>query len=174
TMRALGRRLGVEGMALYTYFRSKDDLLDAAAERIVGELDVEFDPELRWQERIRRGTYSWAGLQERHPRAFPLVYPTGLRTDAVRLLTEELLGALRAAGFDEPGAALAYQSLIVLIDAALLGRSSWTDDDLREAWQQNAETLDPQRFPRFAETAPHAAELSRDPILDAALARLLP
>src|SRR5262249_18639049 len=94
TMRGLGRRLGVEGMALYTYFRSKDDLLDAAAERIVGELDVEFDPELPWQERIRRGTYSWAGLQERHPRAFPLVYRTGLRTDAVRLLTEELLDAL--------------------------------------------------------------------------------
>src|SRR5262249_49322290 len=136
-------------------------------------LDVEFDPELPWQERIRRGTYSWAGLQERHPRAFPLVYRTGLRTDAVRLLTEELLGALRAAGFDEPGAALPYQSLIVLIAAALLGRSSWTDDDLRQAWQQYADTLDAERFPRFAETAPHAAELSWDQILDSGLELLL-
>lgn len=173
TMRGLGRRLGVEGMALYTYFRSKSDLLDAAAERILEELDVGFDPKHAWQERIRRGTYAWAGLQAAHPRAFPLVYRTGLRTDAVRLLTEELLAALRDAGFDERGAALAYQSLIVLIDAALLGRSSWTDEDLRSAWRQSAKTLDRERFPRFAETAPHAATLTWDEILDSGLELLL-
>jgi len=46
TMRALGRRLGVEGMALYTYFRSKDELLDAAGTRILEALDTEFDRSL--------------------------------------------------------------------------------------------------------------------------------
>ena len=33
TMRALGRRLGMEGMALYTYFRSKSDLHCSVAAR---------------------------------------------------------------------------------------------------------------------------------------------
>jgi len=173
TMRGLGARLGVEGMALYTYFRSKSDLLDAAAERILEELDTHFEPSLPWQERIRRGTFAWAGLQARHRRAFPLVYRGGLRTDAVRRLTEELLDALRSAGFDERGAALAYQTLIVLVDAALLGRSSWTDDDLQTAWRRHAETLDPAAFPRFREVAPHAAELTWEEILDSGLDLLL-
>jgi AcrR family transcriptional regulator len=173
TMRGLGGRLGVEGMALYTYFRSKGALLDAVAEHILVELDTDFDRELPWQERIQRGSFAWAGLQERHPRAFPLVYRGGLRTDAVRLLTEELLDALRTAGFDARQAALAYQSVIVLVDAALLGRSGWTDEDLHEAWRHGAAAADGERFPRFSEVAPHAATLSWSEILDSGLDLLL-
>ena len=173
TMRGLGRRLGIEGMALYTYFRSKAELLDAAAERILEELGGEFDRALPWQERIRRGAVAWAELQAGHPRAFPLVYRSGLRTDAVRLLTEETLDALRSAGFEPREAALAYQSLIVLVDAALLGRSAWTDEALHEAWRLGAAGLDSERFPRFRETAPHAATLSWEEILDSGIDLLL-
>lgn len=173
TMRGLGRRLGVEGMALYTYFPSKDALLDAVAEHILVALDADFDRGLPWQERIRNGAFAWAGLQERHPRGFPLVYRSGLRTDAVRLLTEELLDALRTAGFDEREAARAYLSVIVLVDAALLGRSGWTDDDLHEAWSHGAAIADRERFPRFSEVAPHAATLTWDEILESGLDLLL-
>lgn len=173
TMRGLGRRVGVEGMALYTYFRSKDDLLDAAAERILAELGGEFDRSLPWQKRVRNGAVAWAELQAGHPRAFPLVYRSGLRTDAVRLLTEELLDALRTAGFEPREAALAYQSVIVLVDAALLGRSSWTDTALHEAWQLAAADTSPEHFPRFHEIAPHAATLSWEEILDSGIDLLL-
>ncbi len=173
SMRRLGTRLGVEGMTLYTYFRNKSELLDAAAEHILEALDTDFDRSAAWQERLRRGTIAWAGLQERHPRAFPLVYRTGLRTDAVRLLTEEMLDALRIAGFDERGAALAYQSLITLVDAALLGRSSWTDEDLHAGWSRAAALSDPRTYPRFSEIAPHAATLKWQEILDSGLDLLL-
>ena len=173
SMRRLGSSLGVEGMTLYTYFRNKSELLDAAAERILEALDTDFDRSVAWQERLRRGTIAWAGLQERHPRAFPLVYRTGLRTDAVRLLTEEMLDALRSAGFDERGAALAYQSLITLVDAALLGRSSWTDEDLHAGWSRAAALSDPVAYPRFSEIAPHAATLKWHEILDSGLDLLL-
>src|SRR5438045_2605106 len=74
TMRALGKRLGVEGMAVYTYFASKEELLDAVGERVLDSLAAEWDRSLDWRERIRRGVSAWAGLQARHPRAFPLVY----------------------------------------------------------------------------------------------------
>jgi AcrR family transcriptional regulator len=169
TMRRLGALLGVEGMALYTYVRSKDELLGAVAERILEGLPSRFDRSAAWQERIRRGALEWAELQERHPRAFPLVFRSGLRTDAVRLLTEELLDALRSAGFDAEAAALAYQTLITLVDAALLGRSSWTDAQLQAAWSSAAQVADPERFPRFAEVAPFAARLVWRQILDSGL-----
>ena len=58
-------------------------------------------------------------------------------------------------------------------DAALLGRSSWTDDDLQTAWRRHAETLDQAAFPRFREVAPHAAELTWEEILDSGLDLLL-
>ncbi|HET7758449.1 MAG TPA: TetR family transcriptional regulator [Gaiellaceae bacterium] len=173
TMRALGRRLGVEGMALYTYFRSKDDLLDAVGTRILEAIDTAFDRSLPWQERIRRGALAWAAMQAGHPRAFPLVYRGGVRTNAVPLLTEELLDALRSAGFDERGAALAYQSVVVLIDAALLGRGTSTDADLHAAWRNAQERLDPQTFPRFHEIAPHGATLGWEEILESGLDLLL-
>jgi AcrR family transcriptional regulator len=173
SMRRLGRKLGVEGMALYTYFGNKSELLDAAAERVLEGLDREFDRTAPWQVRIRRGTLAWARLQERHPRAFPLVYRGGLRTDAVPRLTEELLDALRTAGFDERGAALAYQSLIVLVDAALLGRSSWSDEDLHAGWSRAAALAEPDTYPRFGEIAPHAATLTWQEVLDSGLDLLL-
>lgn len=173
TMRALGRRLGVEGMALYTYFRSKSDLLDALGTRILEAIDTEFDRSPAWQERIRLGALAWAAMQARHPRAFPLVYRRGVRTRAVPLLTEELLDALRVAGFDERAAALAYQSIVVLIDAALLGRRDWSDSDLHAGWRHAEETLDPETFPRFREIAPHAATLSWEEILGSGIDLLL-
>src|SRR3990170_8905660 len=39
TMRSLAERLGVRPMALYTYFASKDELLDAARDHILRDLD---------------------------------------------------------------------------------------------------------------------------------------
>ena len=173
SMRRLGSRLGVEGMALYTYVRGKDELLDAVAERVREALDGEFDRSAPWQERIRRGTLAWAELQAAHPRAFPLVYRSGLSTDAVSLLTEELIDALRSAGFTASEAALAYQTVIVLVDAALLGRGSWREDDLHAGWERAATALDPKTFPRFREIAPHAARLSWQEILDSGLDLLL-
>jgi AcrR family transcriptional regulator len=173
TMRRLGGRLGVEGMALYTYVQSKDELLDAVAERVLEGLAREFDRSTSWQERIRRGTLAWAELQERFPRAFPLVFRGSLRTDAVRLLTEELLDALRSAGLDPQATALAYQTVITLVDAALLGRSSWTDEQLEAAWLAGAAVVDVERFPRFGEVAPFAARLTWRQILDSGLDLLL-
>jgi AcrR family transcriptional regulator len=173
SMRRLGRSLGVEGMALYTYFRDKSDLLDAAAERVLEGLDADADRSAPWQERIRRGALAWARLQERHPRAFPLVYRGGLRTDAVRRLTEELLDALRTAGFDEHGAALAYQTFVTLVDAALLGRSAWSDEDLQAGWSQVVASADPEAYPRVAEAAPRAATLRWQEILDSGVDLLL-
>lgn len=173
SMRRLGGALGVEGMALYTHVRDKSDLLDAVAERILKELETSFDRDAPWQVRIRRGALAWADLQTRHPRSFPLVYRPSHGSHAVTLLTEELMDALRTGGFDERDAALAYQTIVVLVDGALLGRGPATDRDLQRAWKRAAKAVDPDRYPRFAEVAPQAATLTWREIIDSGLDLLL-
>jgi hypothetical protein len=156
-------------MALYTHVRSKADLLDAVAVLVLADLDVPAGRTAAWQERLRSGALAWAALQERHPRAFPLVFRRGLPTDVVSNLTEEMLDALRAAGFDERETAVAYEAIVVLVDSALLNRSSWSDADLQRAWREGSAKADPGRFPRFAEVAPAAATLTWREILDTGL-----
>ena len=169
SMRRLGGELGVEGMALYTHVRDKDDLLDGVAVRILDELDVDFDRTQPWQQRIRRAALAWGGLQVRHPRAFSLVYRAGTDTDVPRQVAEEMFDALRTAGFDARQAALAYQTIVNLVDGALLTRGATTDAQLQRIWRGLARSTDPAVYPRYAEVAQHAATLTWAEILEAAL-----
>ena len=171
SMRRLGRRLGIEGMALYTYVESKDDLLDAVAGVVLERLELP-DRGDEWEARIRAVVSSWAGMQRAYPRAFPLVYRQELPSDAVRRTTEHLLDALRAAGFDEAGTALAYQTRVCFLDGALLG---WPPESYRagEAWRRSGERADPARYPRVVEVAPYAAELRWDDVWESGLDLLL-
>jgi len=159
SMRRLGRELGVEGPALYTYVEDKDELLDAIGDRVLDVLELDLPGRGTWQERIRASVAGWAEMQERHPGAFPLIY-RGPK-EKVSRTTEELLDALRTAGFDEAGAALAYQTVICFIDGALLEwpRETYGGD---RGWERISRTVDPASYPRMAEIAPHAAKLGWD------------
>jgi AcrR family transcriptional regulator len=171
SMRALGRRLGVEGMSLYTYVAGKDELLDAVAAEVLRGLVL---PPARgdWETRIRAAVSAWADMKRRHPRAFPLVYRPRLPTDKVGLTTEFILDALRIGGFDEAGTALAYQTLICFLDGALLG---WPPESYRadEAWRAAVGRIDTARFPRQHEVAPHAARLRWEDVWESGLDLLL-
>jgi len=161
SMRRLGRELGVEGPALYTYVKDKDDLLDAIGDRVLDVLELDLPGRGPWQERIRASVAGWAEMQERHPGGFALIY-RGWK-EKVSRTTEELLDALRTAGFDEAGAALAYQTVISFIDGALL---EWPRETYGGAkgWERISRTVDPESYPRMAEIAPHASRLGWDEI----------
>src|SRR5262245_27503764 len=111
-MRRLGSLLGVEAMALYTHVRSKDDLLSAIGSRILTGLEVEPRDSTDWRGRIETVCRAWAALRERHPRSFGLIYHAD---SGVRDVTEELMGALRTAGFEKGEAWLAYQTLVFFL-----------------------------------------------------------
>lgn len=163
TMRKLGRLLGVEGMALYTHVRSKDDLLDAVAARILSELELEPVDRSDWRGRIEAGVRAWAAMRARHPRAFPLVFRGGAAPDRVLPVTEELIDALRAAGFDEAEAALAYQTLVYFLDGALL---VWPGAPPAAGWKAGAARIPESRYPRYHEVARQSDSLSWESVFE--------
>lgn len=165
TMRRLGRELGVEGMAIYGYFESKEQLLAAVAGRVLSELDLEPVRGAPWQDRVRHVIRSWAGLRDRHPGGFPLLYK---RRDWARqdfAPIEEILDALRQAGLSPERSVLAYHALVWMLDGILLA-TSYGDDPISDAWLHGVELVDASSFPRFVEAAPHAARVTARQIFE--------
>jgi AcrR family transcriptional regulator len=169
TMRRLGALLGVEGMALYTHVRNKDDLLDAVGELILRELDVAERPRSDWRGRITAVVEAWSSLRARHPRAFPLVYRGGA-PQRVLPVTEELIDALRTAGFDAAGASLAYQTIVFFLDAPLF---VWPTTPPVEGWRRGAARISAKDFPHYHEVARHAHEFDWDDVYRNGLELLL-
>lgn len=157
TMRRLGRELGVEAMALYVYFKSKQELLGAVAALVLDELQLERQAGALWPERVRRVVSSWAELQDRHPGGFAILYR---RRDWVRedfAPIEEILAALADAGLPPERALLAYQTLVLLLDGVLLARFS--EDALAPIWRHGASVVDREAFPHYAAAALHGGDL---------------
>ena len=99
TMRSLADRLGVRPMALYTYFGSKDELLDAARDHILGGLAAHREAETAgaepgepgWVQPLRSVGLELYRLLVAHPALIHLF--------ATRPLAEWLEGKLRSSGF---------------------------------------------------------------------------
>ena len=73
-MRKLGAELGVEAMSLYNHVDSKDDLLDAVADRLYEHiLDAYTEPDGPWRVRAAEMALSYVSVAAVHPNAFPLL-----------------------------------------------------------------------------------------------------
>ncbi|NYH55021.1 MULTISPECIES: TetR/AcrR family transcriptional regulator [Nocardiopsis] len=97
SMRAIATGVGLTPMALYGYFRSKDDLLDGLVGRVLAEVPRP-GPALGWRERLLVCARGAREVAHRYPRTFPLLLtrPVVL-PEAVRVV-DPLYGALLDAG----------------------------------------------------------------------------
>ena len=135
TMRALGARLGVEGMAVYNHVPGKRALHEGIAELLWAEFERSVEPDPDWKRSIRAFADGVRQLARRHPNAFPLLFATrvspapGLRAFRAQLET------LRGAGLDEARAAdilraaCGYASGYAMIELSSLSVSRATGDD---------------------------------------------
>jgi AcrR family transcriptional regulator len=118
TTRALGHRLGVDPTAVYRHFRSKDELVNALADRIMGKGTqplVTSDGDANPRGELRSVFLAIRRALLAHPAMTAIVVrrpPRGTNTWAI---TEQALGLLRSAGFDDGGAAQAYQALLFVL-----------------------------------------------------------
>ena len=192
SMRRLGARLGVEGMALYRYLPSRDDLLDAVVERVVDELyadpGVHLLPRDDWSDYLGRLARGVRRVALAHPQAFPLVATRPPVAPWMRPPLRSLrwidafFAALRSQGFTPGGAVYAYRAFTsfllghLLLEVAAMGVQTGPVDDVRDdgsaplAADEGPELAD---FPHVQEAAEALAEDHAEEEFEASLASLL-
>jgi AcrR family transcriptional regulator len=113
TMRAVAARLGAVPMALYNHFATKDQLVDALLDRVLGRFEP--DPAAKdWAEDLRRFARAHRRLLVTHPWAVaPLFTRPNPGMSSVRI-GEHALGILRRAGFSDTHAVAAFSGIIAL------------------------------------------------------------
>jgi AcrR family transcriptional regulator len=153
SMRKLGQELGVEAMALYHHFASKDDLVDSMVDLVFSEIDLppsggDWRTAMRQRAIAVRAAllrHRWAiGLMESRPRPGP----ANLRHhDAV-------IGSLRAGGFDIAMAAHAYSLLDSYIYGFALTKMNLpfeTPEDVADVARSMLEPYPPDEYPHMIE-----------------------
>jgi AcrR family transcriptional regulator len=158
TMRALAQQLGVGTMAVYSYFKGKDEINDAVAQRLLDtiELPPGGSPDPRGELReVCLGVYR---LFTEHPSALQLLTLLPVRGDDAITLIDRTLGLLRRAGLGPAEAARAHVSLMQYT----VGSALWNirraralcEEGMRERVRSKLDALSAERYPALVALVP--------------------
>ena len=109
--RKLGRELGCEAMAIYYYFKSKDELLDAVVDRLmegVAAAVTDRDDD-DWIAVLREVAHAYRRLAHEHPNAFPLLATRRFASEGTYAFLERLFEIARRRGIDDRVTARFYR-----------------------------------------------------------------
>jgi AcrR family transcriptional regulator len=156
SIRGVAKELGVGPMALYTYFRGKDDLLDAVRNHLLAELPAPA-AEGSWQDQVRTVCRSLRRLMLRHPALAQLLAARPLSGHETAAAAEGLLRVLRSAGFEPQTAARSHTTLFTFV----LGATTWEiqltaekqDPDRNRRLRATMESLSAAEYPTVVELA---------------------
>ncbi|MET8160875.1 TetR/AcrR family transcriptional regulator [Sphaerisporangium sp. NPDC005289] len=99
SMRAVAARIGLTPMALYGYFRNKDELLDAIIGRMLAEISRPA-ADLGWRETILHLAAEVRSVARRHPSVFPLLFTRPAVSPSAIMVIDLLFDALLRAGVE--------------------------------------------------------------------------
>lgn len=177
SMRRLGSALGVEAMAIYHHFSSREELLGEIGERLLKPLhDLELGDD--WREACRRFATALRNVALAQPGTFALLGLQPFDTPASLRPVERLLEVLVAGGFSPSGALGVYRATVSYARGyALAEATGFTVDAAKPAGRRRLAVLPRDGFPILAERVQELAELDADTAyalgLDALLAGLL-
>jgi TetR/AcrR family tetracycline transcriptional repressor len=160
TIRRLATELGVTPMALYWHYKTKDDLLDAAADRVLADLDLPASTAPSWPVELRVLLEGLLHALGPHPQLADRVASRILSTEHGLQLAERTLQVLALAGFSTVQAAQlaghALRTVISLVTSDIVDGSGSSAEDRAEQLRHKSVTLGslpPARYPRVVESA---------------------
>lgn len=123
SMRRLGAELGSGATSVYWHVRSRDDLLDHVADRVIGEILAGVEPATSWRAWMESFARSMRRVLLAHAGVAPVVGSRAAIGPNARRALEELLPLLRAEGFDEPASMLASTTLVSWMTTLVLAEA---------------------------------------------------
>jgi AcrR family transcriptional regulator len=158
TMRRLGAALGVEAMSLYKHVPSKDALLHAMVDRVIGAIAIP-DEGAPWRAAMALRAASARAVLGRHAWVIGLLEAgTDSGPSAMRYL-DAIIGSLRAAGFSMVDAGRAFMVLDSYVYGHVVQESSFPFATTAEIAQTATAALEQEAlraFPNLAAMYEHA------------------
>jgi AcrR family transcriptional regulator len=173
SMRRLGSKLGVEGMAIYHHFDGRYELLVAIGDRLLEPLQtLELGDD--WRQACRRFATALRDIAVAHPATFQLLGLQPLDTRTALRPVERLLTVLVSQGFEPPQALGIYRATVSYARGyALAEATGFTVDAARPPGRSRLAALPPREFPILAGRARELAELRADAAYELGLDALL-
>lgn len=152
TLRRLGAELGADATAVYRHFRDKDEILAAAADRLLGQVTADLEVSGGWRERLRALLLALRSVYLVHPRALLALQlsPPSLENGFGNV--ERCIALLREAGIPEGEVPIAYEALETYVIGATVFDARATDKSLAR-WRAVYGELPADRFPNLVATA---------------------
>jgi AcrR family transcriptional regulator len=115
TMPRLAKHLGVGTMSLYRHVDDKNDLINAVAERVLGDVQVPDGNDDDWEGRVVGYLRALRGAALAHPAIARILAERGLTVGPVFEQLEQAHSILRRAGFSDEGAVRAFYTLFTYV-----------------------------------------------------------
>jgi AcrR family transcriptional regulator len=170
TMRRLAQELGVSSMTVYGYVASKDELLEAIAARVLGNLALGGDPSSPWDKRLAAVAIELRTSLREHPGVAEIVLSRP--TPALDRFREMMLDILETAGFTDQDAG----DLLVLTSCFALGYAHselFRDSTDYEAEAERLRRLPAGEFPHLTAAAATYSRPLRDDSFEIGLRSLI-
>ncbi len=121
TMRRLAEELGVQAPSLYNHMRSKDALLDAVAESVMGQVDTSGFDRLDWREALAAWAWSYYDTLAEHPNLVPHLAVAFGRLDNALARADQIYAGLLGAGWTPSRATRIAAGIRYAVYGAALG-----------------------------------------------------
>ncbi len=166
TLRALAAAVGVASpMALYTYVASKDDLVTAMRERVVGRIRQPRTSLTTWQALLEETAHGLARTAREHPNWIPLVFHGSKQPSSFLSYADRLIELMLKDGFTVADALTAHTCVLSFTLGSVSLRRSLTasagDDPLTNRLSLLQHVVAQAPAGRYASLASVAAEIDR-------------
>jgi len=173
-MRALAAELGMGTMALYRYFPSKRELIDAAVEIAAPQIELPDPGAGDWKQQLGSLAHELFDAGLRHPSLARERFSRPLTSPAAMRVTDAAIALLLQAGLSNSDAVAAFKALLLFTLAAAASAASEATAEVRKHASSRHAAVPAAELPAMASVADElTAALGGDQAFELGLTALL-
>jgi AcrR family transcriptional regulator len=153
TMRKLAAELGMGTMALYRYFPSKQQLIDAAVEIAAPQIELPEPGAAPWREQLAGMARALFDAGRRHPTLARERFDRPLQSPGAMRITDRAIALLFEAGLGKRDAVAAFKALLIHTLGAAVAAASESRLDVRRSAGERHASAPAEQLPAMAAVA---------------------